>query len=74
MRVLFAANLGLQKGYEDYASKWTPRHSPEQIVRKIQEADRVPAGGGGMAAVLRLIQATKCMSGKHIQCVPELIP
>ena len=40
-------------------SKRRKRHSPEQIVRKIQEADRVLAEGGDVAAVLRQLNGTE---------------
>ncbi len=35
------------------------RHSPEQIVRKIQDADRILAEGGDVAAVLRELNVTE---------------
>jgi len=34
-------------------TKRKTRHSPEQIVRKIQQADRILAEGGDVAAVVR---------------------
>ena len=34
-------------------TKRRQRHSPEQIVRKIQDADRILAEGGDVAAVVR---------------------
>jgi len=40
-------------------SKRRKRHSPEQIVRKIQEADRILAKGGDVAAVLRQLNVTE---------------
>ena len=40
-------------------SKRRKRHSPEQIVRKIQEADRILAEGGDVAAVLRHLNVTE---------------
>jgi len=40
-------------------TKRRKRHSPEQIVRKIQEADRVLAEGGDVAAVLRQLNGTE---------------
>ena len=40
-------------------SKRRKRHSPEQIVRKIQEADRILAEGGDVAAVLRQLNVTE---------------
>jgi len=39
-------------------NKRRKRHSPEQIVRKIQEADRILAEGGDVAAVLRHLNVT----------------
>jgi transposase-like protein len=35
------------------------RHSPEQIVRKIQDADRILAEGGDVAAVVRELNVTE---------------
>ncbi len=35
------------------------RHSPEQIVRKIQQADRILAEGGDVAAVVRELNITE---------------
>jgi hypothetical protein len=35
-------------------TKRRQRHSPEQIVRKIQEAGRILAEGGDVAAVLKV--------------------
>ena len=35
------------------------RHSPEQIVRKIQDADRILAEGGDVAAVLKELNITE---------------
>ncbi len=40
-------------------NKRRKRHSPEQIVRKIQEADRILAEGGDVAAVLRQLNVTE---------------
>jgi transposase-like protein len=40
-------------------TKRRKRHPPEQIVRKIQEADRVLAEGGDVAAVLRQRNGTE---------------
>lgn len=40
-------------------TKRRQRHSPEQIVRKIQDADRVLAEGGDVAAVLRELNVTE---------------
>jgi len=40
-------------------TKRRQRHSPEQIVRKIQDADRILAEGGDVAAVLRELNVTK---------------
>ncbi len=40
-------------------NKRRQRHSPEQIVRKIQEADRILAEGGDVAAVLRQLNVTE---------------
>ena len=40
-------------------TKRRKRHSPEQIVSKIQEADRVLAEGGDVAAVLRQLNGTE---------------
>jgi transposase-like protein len=40
-------------------TKRRQRHSPEQIVRKIQEADRILAEGGDVAAVLRQLNVTE---------------
>ena len=34
-------------------------HSPEQIVRKIQDADRILAEGGDVAAVVRALNVTE---------------
>ncbi len=39
-------------------TKGKKRHSPEQIVRKIQQADRILAEGGDVAAVLRELSVT----------------
>ena len=35
------------------------RHSPEQIVRKIQDADQILAEGGDVAAVLKELNVTE---------------
>jgi len=40
-------------------NKRRQRHSPEQIVRKIQEADRILAEGGDVVAVLRQLNVTE---------------
>ena len=40
-------------------TKRRQRHSPEQIVRKIQEADRILAEGGDVVAVLRQLNVTE---------------
>jgi transposase-like protein len=40
-------------------TKRRQRHSPEQIVRKIQEADRILAEGGDVAAVLKALNVTE---------------
>ena len=40
-------------------TKRKKRHSPEQIVRKIQQADRILAEGGDVAAVLRELHFTE---------------
>ena len=40
-------------------TKRRQRHSPEQIVRKIQDADRILAEGGDVAAVLRELNVTE---------------
>jgi len=40
-------------------NKRRKRHSPGQIVRKIQEADRIIAEGGDVAAVLRQLNVTE---------------
>jgi len=40
-------------------NKRRKRHSPEQIVRKIQEADRILAEGGDVVAVLRQLNVTE---------------
>ena len=40
-------------------TKRRQRHSPEQIVRKIQDADRILAEGGDVAAVLRQLNVTE---------------
>jgi putative transposase len=40
-------------------TKRRQRHSPEQIVRKIQQADRILAEGGDVAAVLRELNVTE---------------
>jgi transposase-like protein len=40
-------------------TKRKKRHSPEQIVRKIQQADRILAEGGDVAAVLREFNITE---------------
>jgi putative transposase len=40
-------------------TKRKKRHTPEQIVRKIQQADRILAEGGDVAAVLRDLNVTE---------------
>ena len=40
-------------------TKRKKRHSPEQIVRKIQNADRILAEGGDVAAVLMELNVTE---------------
>ena len=40
-------------------TKREQRHSPEQIVRKIRDADRILAEGGDVAAVLRELNVTE---------------
>lgn len=40
-------------------TKRRQRHSPEQIVRKIQDADRILAEGGDVAAVVRELNVTE---------------
>jgi hypothetical protein len=40
-------------------NKKRKRHSPEQTVRKIREADRILAEGGDVAAVLRRLDITE---------------
>lgn len=40
-------------------TKRKTRHSPEQIVRKIQQADRILAEGGDVAAVVRELNITE---------------
>ena len=40
-------------------TKRRQRHSPEQIVRKIQDADRILAEGGDVAAVVRELNITE---------------
>jgi transposase-like protein len=40
-------------------TKRRQRHSPEQIVRKIQDADRILAEGGDDAAVVRELNVTE---------------
>ena len=40
-------------------TKRRQRHSPEQIVRKIQDAGRILAEGGDVAAVLRGLNVTE---------------
>ena len=40
-------------------NKKRKRHYPEQIVRKIQEADRIVAEGGDVAAVLRQLNVNE---------------
>ena len=40
-------------------TKRKKRHSPEQIVRKIQQADRILAEGGDQPAVLREVNITE---------------
>ena len=40
-------------------TKRRQRHSPEQIVRKIQDADRILAEGGDVAAVVRALNVTE---------------
>ena len=40
-------------------TKRKKRHSPEQIVRKIQDADRILAQGGDVAAVLKELNVTE---------------
>lgn len=40
-------------------TKRRQRHSPEQIVRKIQDADRILAEGGDVAAVVRQLNVTE---------------
>jgi len=67
-------NRDLQKDYEDRDSYAKPRHSFEQIARRIQEADTVAAQGGDMVAFLRSIYTTKCITGTDIQCASGLLP
>ena len=43
----------------DIMTKRKKRYSPEQIVRKIQDADRILAEGGDVAAVLRELNVTE---------------
>ena len=40
-------------------TKRRQRHWPEQIVRKIQDADRILAGDGDVASLLRQLNATE---------------
>ena len=40
-------------------TKRKKRHSPEQIVRKIQDADRILGQGGDVAAVLKELNVTE---------------
>ena len=40
-------------------TKRRQRHSPEQIVRKIQDVDRILAEGGDVAAVVRQLNVTE---------------
>ena len=40
-------------------TKRKTRHSPDQIVRKIQQADRILAEGGDVAAVVRELNITE---------------
>jgi len=40
-------------------TKQRRRHSPEQIVRKIQDGDRILAEGGDVGAVLRELNITE---------------
>ena len=40
-------------------TKRKKRHSPEQIVRKIQDADRILAEGGDVATVLKELDVTE---------------
>jgi putative transposase len=49
-------------------TKRKKRHSPEQIVSKIQQADRIFAEGGDVAAVLKelnVTEATYCRRRNH---------
>ncbi len=49
-------------------TKRKKRHSPEQIVRKIQQANRILAEGGDVASVLRklnITEATHCRWRSH---------
>ena len=53
-------------------NKRRQRHSPEQIVRKIQEADRILAEGGDVVAVLRQLNLTFRTSRGQYNDVPHL--
>ena len=49
-------------------TKRKKRHSPEQIVRKTQDADRILAEGGDVAAVLKelnITESTYCRWRNH---------
>ena len=55
--VLRPASVG--RGTITMTNKRRQRHSPEQIVRKIQEADRILAEGRDVVAVLRQLNVTE---------------
>ena len=58
MRVVFRPASAGRKTV-NIMTKRKKRHSPEQIVRKIQDADRILAEGGDVAAVLRELNVTE---------------
>jgi putative transposase len=58
MRVVLRPALAGRKTM-NIMTKRRQRHSPEQIVRKIQDADRILAEGGDVAAVVRQLNVTE---------------
>ena len=58
MRVVLRPALAGRKTV-NIMTKRKKRHSPEQIVRKIQDADRILAQGGDVAAVLKELNITE---------------
>ena len=58
MRVVLRPVLAGRKTM-NIMTKRRQRHSPEQIVRKIQDADRILAEGGDVAAVVRQLNVTE---------------